>query len=217
MARLTKRGRRILIGGAVVVTTLGIGLWAWRAQAKPKKVKKPSPKQAVSKALRQLGSSASKFELTDFAYILAYPKCPSKLDPNNPDHEECIEKWLGLMEEVEVQKAALPPPTRGSKKKTKTSESDEPAKKAGALSGDLLRWWSSLSSGQRAKVKEVLGSGRINQIVEAANTGNDVILQARINNLRSYAEVNVTGLQQLDLAATLGESKIKELRRIVGI
>jgi len=205
MARLTKRGRRILIGSAILVTVVGVGFWSFRASAKAAKPKKLSPSKAVSKAFSQMGAGTSKYALTDFAYILAYPTCPSKLDPDNARHQGCIDKWMDLLSRVEAKKAALPPE---EKKSTTGTQALSP----------LLQWWESLSSSQRSTVKEVIGTTAVNQLVTAARNGNATQVRARLTQVQGTFEQKSKIAQAqayMKLKGSLGQKKLDEFTAIL--
>ena len=40
-------------------------------------------------------------EMANDAYWTSHPECPHQIDPNNPDHIECIEIWSAIYDEID--------------------------------------------------------------------------------------------------------------------
>lgn len=155
--------KRWLVAAGIGAAALLVGGYAYARAAAPKPEKPPSKQKAVRKAVSLLGRNANSNELTDVAYTMAYPKCPPKLDPGNPQHEDCIAKWLELQDMV-IAETAKP---RKAKDGTPIPEpTNGPA-------ADMQKWLDSLTSSQRSGLRKIIGGQYYDPIKNAAGAGDD--------------------------------------------
>lgn len=166
------KARKWLVPALLGVAVLGYAGYAWAQSQKPKPKKAPSPKRAVAKAIEMLGPKAKVVDITDVAYTLAYPKCPPKLDPENPKHEKCIGRWLKLRDEAVEQTKLIPPPRDTPKSKPGEPTPKAPPKKAGPAS-EVNDWANSLTGSQRSGVRSIIGANRFDSVANAAKAGDD--------------------------------------------
>lgn len=146
---------------------LGGAVYLWR---KPKAPKIPSPAEAVRKAISILGTHEDAGEIADVAYTMAYPGCPPKLDPKDPTHATCIQRWLelrdlALAQVVEAEKARpkRTPPKDGA---------PAPAPAAGPAK-DMADWINGLTPAQRTGLREIIGPKYFDPIRTAADQKDD--------------------------------------------
>jgi len=200
-------GAALLVGGAVT-------LYALRVRAR-KPLPKPegmSPKEAVTAALEQLGIDAHPYSLTDFAYALAYPECPTIPDEQDPQHDRCRGLWmemsmrvrdrLGLDPDAPVEPPTEPPPDTG-------------------LATQLCDYFDNLTASQRKEVRVIVREDRYDNLVSACEAGNDAAVRAQILILRKDVET-LFKEHPLDASAlyfklrdVLGEEKVEEFLDIV--
>jgi len=55
-----------------------------------------SVEEAIEQALREMRPGDTIDDATNRAYWLAFADCPEVLDPDDPDQDECIQRWLEL-------------------------------------------------------------------------------------------------------------------------
>lgn len=51
---------------------------------------------ALRRAKEALGAGATADDLADMAYPELFPDCPTRLEPDDPSHRECIDSWVAL-------------------------------------------------------------------------------------------------------------------------
>lgn len=132
---------------------------------------------AILTVIGDTGLGVSAFEITDKAYWLAYPECPKKLDPANPEHQTCLESWMRIWADVKARKVAG---------RTTPGVSDMDTGPDGNLSKEVKAWINSLSAAQKTTVKNVVGEERYAGMVASSNSGDDVRTQAQLDRLAIY-------------------------------
>lgn len=202
--------KKWLIRGAVATAVVGTGAYLYVKSKTPPRPITPSPRNAVKAAIRILGEDEDPVELADLAYTLAYPKCPPKLDPDDPEHEDCIAKWLGLRD-MALEEASGEKPARGGKKKQKPKRGEGPAK-------DMKAWLDGLTQGQRSGLRSIIGAKYYDPIEDAAEANDDsgtvsavLRLERAIKQLMHDDPIEAFK-QYAELKKLLG-GKIDELRR----
>lgn len=188
-----------LAAGIVVIA------WALRAKAKPlPKAKALPPSDAVKAAIDQLGADAHPYALTDFAYALAHPECPTVPEETNPDHDRCRGLWmemsilvrdtLGIDPDAPVEE---PPPSTG-------------------IAKSVLDFFESLNDFQRTEVRRIVGADRYDGLLAAAQSGSDAAVQAQMMVLRKDAQKLMkdhpldAARMAFRLQEVLGDAKVQE-------
>ena len=205
----------ISIGLAITAGVVVTG-YALRARARAKKplpkAKGIPPKQAVTAAIDQLGRDAHPYALTDFAYVLAYPECPTVPDEKNPEHDRCRGLWLEMAMRVR-DRLGLDP--------------DEPIEpkpsvpKNNGLAKSLCDYFDSLTEKQRTGVRSIIGAERHDKLLDACEADNDAVVRAQILTLRKDVEKlfkdDPLGAYMLyrQLQDVLGEEKVEEFLDII--
>lgn len=199
--KLSKRAKWLIAGGVAfggyfVVRTV-------MAKSKKPTVKKYGPDAAVTTAINELGADAGVVALTDLAYPLAYPDCPPKLDPDDPTHEECVNRWLALRDRVRKR---VPSGGKGS-----SSEK--------VLAKKIKSWLDGLSGSQRSQLRSTIGAKLYDPIANGAASGNESQVMAGLLRMKSSVK-GMSQLQALALYTQLQDilgPKLDEFADIVGI
>lgn len=150
--------------GVALVTATGLSVGAGVVRAiiggqRRKRSSDPDLIRAVEETLAK-GRSGSLHGLTDRAYRLARPGCPTRLDPDDPTHEQCIAVWLEVRDLVA---ARLPPPV---------IESADGVVASGPAA-DIRTWLASLTPEQRSGLREIVGTAHYDRITARADAGDD--------------------------------------------
>lgn len=198
--------RKWLIPALVGVAVLGIGGYAY-AKSQTKIEPPPSPRKAVKKAIKTLGPNEKAVEIADVAYTMAYPKCPPKLDPDDPTHESCIRKWLKLRD-IALEELAKVEKTKEKKNGRATVG---PAK-------EMRAWIDSLSQNQRTKLRQIIKPKYYDPIKQAADAGDDGATVSAVLRLeravRKFAQESpVQAMLQLNELENLLGPKLDELMK----
>lgn len=133
--------------------------------------------QAADAAITKLGAGASLTALTDVAYAMLWPKCPAKLDPGNPAHQNCVRLWLQMQDTVagRLPPPSITPPAAG------TLPTTGPA-------ADLRGWLESLTPEQRDNLRENLGAKYYDPVVARAAAGDDAGAVQAVKDLKAHME-----------------------------
>jgi hypothetical protein len=175
MSPTTKRWLWIggIVGGALL---LGGGV----AYAKMRKA--PSeplpPEQAVREAIQILGENADADDIANAAYPLAHPDCPDTLDPEDPSHGPCIDKWLALRDLAE---SIMPTNQRPPRRDGAPLPTEGPA-------ADMRAWLDSLTQSQRSQLRDLIGASNYDPIKRAAQAGDDGQTVASVLRLKRNIE-----------------------------
>lgn len=207
-----KKETKKYLGWGAGIAAVGI-LWlgavnvAVAGQRKSLKAKGVSEIDAVDQAINTFGLAAHPYALTDFAYTLAYPDCPTKLDPNDPSHNVCIGYWLVLLEKVKAKQGDII-----------IAEIDPDSD---TISEDIVAFMGTLTQEQQEQLRELLGSDVYDPLVAAAQENNDVQVRAHLLGLQRTIEELIADnpLQAWKLHTNLkeifGENKLEEFLKIV--
>lgn len=163
---------------AAGVATLLVGGGVAYAKMRKRSSGPPSPEDAVDRAIEILGSDASAIEVADAAYPMAYPDCPEKLDPDDPDHALCIEDWNHL---YDLAKDTLPKGKWGPRPVPDDLPDEGPA-------ADMRAWLGSLSPHQRTELRRIIGPKYYDPIKRAANAGDDGKTVGNVLRLKNAIE-----------------------------
>jgi hypothetical protein len=202
------RKRWLIIGGLTAAAAL-IGGYAYAQSQVPEPSPLPSPRAAVRKAIKMLPGEDS-IEIADAAYVMAYPDCPPKLDPDDPTHADCIAKWLELRE---IALEELEAPTKKKKKRPSgTSPEPEPEPTPGepGPAEDMRQWLDSLSGHQRSELRRIVGAKYYDPIVQAAESDDDAATVSAVLRLKRSIE----NLVETDKVAAF--KKYSELQDLLG-
>jgi len=191
--------------GIAIAAGLAVVGWALRAKAKPlPRAKALPPNQAVKAAVDQLGVDAHPYALTDFAYALAYPECPTVPDEDDPEHDRCRGLWIEMSMLVRDTLGIDP-----------DAEVEPPPASSGIAQG-VLDFIASLNEYQRTEIRRIVGALRYDGLIAAAESGSDAAVQAQMMMLRKDAEklMKDSPLQAAQMAfklqSVLGDAKVEE-------
>jgi hypothetical protein len=199
-------GIALVAGGAVT-------LYALRARAKkplPRSKAMP-PEEAVTAAIDQLGVDAHPYALTDFAYALAYPECPTVPDENDPSHDRCRGLWLDMSIRVR-DRLGLDPDA---------PVEPAPEKMEEGIAKQLCDFFDSLTASQKKEVRSIVREDRYDNLVSTCEAGNDAAVRAQILSLRKEVEKLFkdhpldASMLYFQLRDVLGEQKVEEFLDIV--
>jgi len=196
-----------------LLTAAGVTVGAGIAHAAMRSVPERDPdlEGFADAAISKHGTKASLNVLVDEAYFLAYPNCPTTLDPDNSAHAACISKWLVLREVVSER---LPPVDydAGPPASGEALPSTGPA-------AEMRGWLGSLTAKQRSDLRRIVGDEYVRPIEEAAEAGDDQgVIDAAIElkeageKLASESPLKAMS-QYRELKSSLGP-KLDELTRL---
>lgn len=130
----------------------------------PRHAPDPALVRAADRAVASRRDGEPVSLVVNAAYHDARPACPRQLDPDNPEHAECIQVWLRLRDLVV---AMLPPPAIPAPDDAASGLSQE------GPAADVRAWLSSLTAEQRAGLRDLVGAKHYDGIAGAAAAGND--------------------------------------------
>lgn len=169
----------LLIGGAVVAVGVTVGVILWRrSQDAGAPGDEASAIRAQIKAIVDgKGGAVTASEATDELYASMYPDCPETLNPDDPEHVECMKDWLDI---YAVALEIVGDPLRPSSGSGGGSDSPPPTE-----AERVLFLFSALSDMQKNDLRTIFGAALIAELQEAALANQRMQVRKILGDMRA--------------------------------
>jgi len=100
-----------MAAGILLLVGIGVAAFALRGTSAAKKNGRGRSLAVKADGVLSRDQLASNNDLANTLYRQVWPNCPPKLDPDNPGHQDCIEKWIRAADAIEGARARAKDPT----------------------------------------------------------------------------------------------------------